>query len=155
MKKLFTLLLLVTATLAVYAQKEVSGVVEDEQGQPIIGASVIAKGTTIGTATDIDGKFKMDVPATVKTLIVTFMGMEKKEVAAGKNLKIVLREDAKLLEEVVVTGYGNVSKGGFTGSVEAVKAEDIEKKNPSDVTKAMAVRWLVFRWLTPLVSRVR
>ncbi len=138
MKKLFTLLLLVTATLAVYAQKEVSGVVEDEQGQPVIGASVIAKGTTIGTATDIDGKFKMDVPATVKTLIVTFMGMEKKEVAAGKNLKIVLREDAKLLEEVVVTGYGNVSKGGFTGSVEAVKAEDIEKKNPSDVTKAMA-----------------
>ena len=64
MKKLFTLLLLVTATLAVYAQKEVSGVVEDEQGQPVIGASVIAKGTTIGTATDIDGQFKMDVPAT-------------------------------------------------------------------------------------------
>ena len=138
MKKLFTLLLLATATLAVFAQKEVSGVVEDEQGEPVIGASVIAKGTTIGTATDIDGKFKMDVPATVKTLVVTFMGMEKKEVAAGKNLKIVLREDAKVLEEVVVTGYGNVSKGSFTGSAQAVKAEDLEKKSPSEVSKAMA-----------------
>lgn len=138
MKKLFTLLLLATATLAVFAQKEVSGIVEDEQGQPIPGASVIAKGTTIGTATDIDGKFKMDVPATVKTLVVTFMGMEKKEVAAGKNLKIVLREDAKVLEEVVVTGYGNVSKGSFTGSAQAVKAEDLEKKSPSEVSKAMA-----------------
>lgn len=79
MKKFFTLLLLTTATLVMYAQqKEVSGVVVDSKGEPIIQASVIAKGTTIGTATDIDGKFKMEVPASVKTLVVTYIGMEKK-----------------------------------------------------------------------------
>ena len=138
MKKILTLLLLTTATLAMYAQKEVSGVVVDSKGEPIIQASVVAKGTTIGTATDIDGKFKMEVPNTVKTLVITYIGMEKKEVAAGKNLKIVLTENTELLQEVVVTGFGNVSKGSYTGSATAVKAEDIEKKNPSELSKSMA-----------------
>ena len=138
MKKIFTLLLLATATLAMYAQKEVSGVVVDANGEPIIQASVIAKGTTIGTATDIDGKFKMEVPNSVKTLVVTYIGMEKKEVAAGKNLKIVLTENAEILQEVVVTGYGNVSKGSYTGSATAVQSEDIEKKSPSELSKSMA-----------------
>ncbi len=139
MKKFFTLLLLTTATLVMYAQqKEVSGVVVDSKGEPIIQASVIAKGTTIGTATDIDGKFKMEVPASVKTLVVTYIGMEKKEVAAGKNLKIVLTENAEVLQEVVVTGFGNVSKGSYTGSATAVQAEDIEKKSPSELSKSMA-----------------
>lgn len=138
MKKIFTLLLLVVATLTMYAQKQVSGVVVDANGEAIIGASIVAKGTTQGTVSDIDGKFDMTVPTTVKTLVVTYVGMQKKEVAAGQNLKIVLEENTELLDEVVVTGYGNVSKGGFTGSVEAVKAEDIEKKNPSDITKSLS-----------------
>ncbi|MBQ2540320.1 MAG: SusC/RagA family TonB-linked outer membrane protein [Paludibacteraceae bacterium] len=139
MKKVFTLLLLVAATLSVYAQtKPVSGVVVDQNGEAVIGASIVAKGTTHGTVSDIDGKFEMNVPTSVKTLVVTFVGMTKKEVPAGQNIKVVLEENAEVLQEVVVSGYGNISKGSYAGSAQAVKAEEIEKKNPSDITKAMA-----------------
>ena len=138
MKKIFTLLFLAALSLGLYAQKQVSGVVVYENGDPVVGATIQAKGTTKGTISDYDGKFEMDVPESVKTLIVQFMGLMTQEVPAGQNLKVVMVDDSKLLEDVVVTGYGNVSKGGFAGSVETVKAEDIEKKNPSDITKALA-----------------
>ena len=138
MKKVFTLLLLVVATLTMYAQKQVSGVVVDTNGDPVIGASIVAKGTTQGTVSDIDGKFEMNVPTTVKTLIVSYLGMSQKEVPAGKNIKVVLEESTEQLEEVMVTGYGTVSKGSYAGSAQAVKAEELEKKNPSEVTKALA-----------------
>ena len=138
MKKIFTLLFLAALSLGLYAQKQVSGVVVYENGEPVIGASVQAKGTTLGTISDYDGKFEMEVPETVKTLVVSYVGMATQEVPAGKNMRITMKENTEVIQEVVVTGYGDVSKGGFTGSVEAVKAEDIEKKNPSDITKALA-----------------
>ena len=136
MKKIFTLLFLAALSISMLAQQQVSGVVVDEKGDPIPGAAIQAKGTTLGTISDYDGKFEMNVPESVKTLVVSFLGMKTTEVNAGKNIKVVLSDDSKVLEDVVVTG--NVSKGGFAGSVETVKAEDIEKKNPSDVTKALA-----------------
>ena len=138
MKKIFTLLFLAALSLGLYAQKQVSGVVVYENGEPVIGASVQAKGTTLGTISDYDGKFEMEVPETVKTLVISYVGMATQEVPAGKNMRITMKENTEVIQEVVVTGYGDVSKGGFTGSVEAVKAEDIEKKNPSDITKALA-----------------
>ena len=138
MKKIFTLLFLAALSLSLYAQKQVSGVVVDEAGDPIAGASVQAKGTTQGTISDYDGKFDFEVSESVKTLVVSFVGMATQEVPAGSNLKVTLRENTEVLQDVVVTGYGNVSKGGYAGSVETVKAEDIEKKNPSDITKALA-----------------
>lgn len=138
MKKIFTLLFLAAMSIGLFAQKQVSGVVVDAKGEPVIGASIQAKGTTQGTISDYDGKFEMEVPESVKTLIISYVGMTTQEVAAGKNLKITMSENSEVIQEVVVTGYGNVSKGGFTGSVETVKAEDIEKKNPSDITKALA-----------------
>jgi TonB-dependent SusC/RagA subfamily outer membrane receptor len=64
--------------------------------------------------------------------------MATQEVAAGQNLKITMQENSEVIQEVVVTGYGNVAKGAYAGSAQAVKAEDIEKKNPSDITKALA-----------------
>ena len=138
MKKIFTLLFLAALSLGLYAQKQVSGVVVYDNGEPVIGASIQAKGTTLGTISDYDGKFEMEVPESVKTLVVSYVGMATQEVPAGKNLKITMQENSEVIQEVVVTGYGNVSKGGFAGSVETVKAEDIEKKNPSDITKALA-----------------
>ena len=138
MKKIFTLLFLAALSVGLYAQQQVSGVVVDEKGEPIIGAAIMAKGTTQGTISDYDGQFEMSVPESVKTLVVSYLGMKTTEVNAGKNLKITLYDDAKELDDLVVTGYGNVSKGGYAGSVETVKAEDIEKKNPSDITKALA-----------------
>ena len=137
MKKIFTLLFLVLS-VSLFAQQQVSGVVVDGNGEPVIGASVQAKGTTQGTISDYDGKFEMNVPESVKTLVISFVGMATQEVAAGKNLKIVMTENTEVIQEIVVTGYGNVAKGAYAGSAQAVKAEDIEKKNPSDVTKALA-----------------
>ena len=138
MKKIFTLLFLAVLSLAVYADQQVSGVVVDANGEPVIGASIQAQGSTQGTISDYDGKFEMSVPESVKTLVVSFVGMATQEVPVGRNLKIVMKENTEVLQDVVVTGYGNVSKGGYAGSVETVKAEDIEKKNPSDITKALA-----------------
>ena len=138
MKKIFTLLFLAALSMGLYAEKQVSGVVVDAKGEPVIGASIQAKGTTQGTISDYDGKFEMDVPESVKTLVVSFVGMATQEVAAGKNIKVVMSENSEVIQEVVVTGYGTVSKGAYAGSAQAVKAEDIEKKNPSDVTKALA-----------------
>jgi len=138
MKKFMTLLFLAVLSLGLFAQKQVSGVVLDAKGEPVIGASIQAKGSTQGTISDYDGKFEMSVPESVKTLVVSFVGMATQEVEAGKNLRVVLQENSEVIQEVVVTGYGTVSKGAYAGSAQAVKAEDIEKKNPSDITKAMA-----------------
>ena len=125
-------------SVGLYADMKVSGVVVYENGEPVIGASVQAQGTTQGTISDYDGKFEMEVPESVKTLVISYVGMKTVEVNAGENLRIVMSDDTKLIQEVVVTGYGTVAKGAYAGSAQAVKAEDIEKKNPSDVTKALA-----------------
>jgi len=138
MKKIFTLLFFVALSLGLYAQKQVSGVVVDVKGEPVIGASIQAQGTTQGTISDYDGKFEMDVPESVKTLVVSFVGMATQEVPAGKNIKVTLQENTEVIDEVVVTGFGTVSKGSYTGSAQAVKAEDIEKKSPSELSKALA-----------------
>ena len=138
MKKIFTLLFLAALSLGLYAEKQVSGVVVYENGEPVIGASIQAKGTTQGTISDYDGKFEMEVPESVKTLVVSYVGMATIEVEAGKNLKITMQENSEVIQEVVVTGYGNVSKGSFAGSAQAVNAENIEKKSPSEISKALA-----------------
>ena len=138
MKKILTLLFLAALSVGLYAEKQVSGVVVDASGEPVIGASIQAKGTTQGTISDDEGKFEMEVSESVKTLVVSFVGMATQEVAAGKNLKITMTENSEVIQEVVVTGYGTVAKGAYAGSAQAVKAEDIEKKNPSDITKALS-----------------
>ncbi len=138
MKKILTLLFLAALSVGLYAEKQVSGVVVDAKGEPVIGASIQAKGTTQGTISDYDGKFEMNVPESVKTLVVSFVGMATQEVPAGKNIRVTLEENSEVIQEVVVTGYGNVSKGSYAGSAQAVKAEDIEKKSPSEISKALA-----------------
>ncbi|MBQ3673269.1 MAG: SusC/RagA family TonB-linked outer membrane protein [Paludibacteraceae bacterium] len=137
MKKILTLLFL-ALSVSIFAEQQVSGVVVDANGEPIIGASIQAKGSTQGTISDYDGKFEMSVPESVKTLVVSFVGMATQEVAVGKNLRITMQENSEVIQEIVVTGYGDVAKGAYAGSAQAVKAEDIEKKNPSDITKALA-----------------
>ena len=138
MKKILALMVLATLGVSLFAQQQVSGVVVDGNGEPVIGASIQAKGSTQGTISDYDGKFEMSVPESVKTLVVSFVGMATQEVEAGQNIKVVLTENTEVIQEVVVTGYGNVSKGSFAGSAVAVNAENIEKKSPTEVTKALA-----------------
>ena len=101
---------------------KVTGIVtSSEDGLPVVGASVLVKGTTVGTVTDIDGNFNIpNVPENAKTLIVSFIGMKSEEIAVAPTLNVVLRPDTELLDEVVVTGYGNFKKSSFTGSASSV-----------------------------------
>lgn len=140
MKKLLTLfaLAMLTITTVMAQNKQISGVVVDEKGEPIIGASVQVKGTTLGTITDFDGAFALSVPADATTLVVSYIGMATQEVAIQENVRVTLSENTEVIQEVVVTGYGNVSKGSFAGSAQAVTAETIEKKAPSEISKALA-----------------
>ena len=111
-----------------YAQTTTaSGVIVDAaNGEPIIGANIIEKGTTNGTITDFDGNFTLSVQ-TGATLEISYMGYKTIEMPASQNMKIQLGEDTELLEEVVVVGYGMVKKNDATGSVTAIKPDDMNK----------------------------
>ncbi len=138
MKKLFTMLCFCMMTLVALADKQVNGVVVDEAGEPVIGASIQVPGTSLGTISDYDGTFSITVPDDAKILTVSFIGKETQEVAVKANVRVVLAENSEMLQEVVATGYGVVSKGAFASATQRVDAETIEKKSPSEATKALA-----------------
>lgn len=132
MKHLFLLLTLLSFSLTALAQQKVTGKVKDSSGEPVIGASVVVKGNnTMGTITDFDGNFMLDVPAK-SVLVISYIGYVTQEVpTAGKNsLEIVLKEDTKTLDEVVVIGYGTQRKGDVVASV---KADNFVKGAVKDV----------------------
>lgn len=118
------LAMLLIIPLGVLAQSiPVKGIVTDSDGEPVIGASVVEKGkTSNGTITDLNGNFSLNVSGKGKKLIVSYIGMTTHEVdaVAGKVLKIVLRDDAQALDEVVVIGYGTSKRGDLTGSIASV-----------------------------------
>ena len=135
MKHLFLLLTLLSFSLTALAQQKVTGKVKDSSGEPVIGASVVVKGNnTMGTITDFDGNFMLDVPAK-SVLVISYIGYVTQEVpTAGKNsLESVLKEDTKTLDEVVVIGYGTQRKGDVTSSVASVKADNFVKGAVKDV----------------------
>lgn len=135
MKHLFLLLTLLSFSLTALARQKVTGKVKDSSGEPVIGASVVVKGNnTMGTITDFDGNFMLDVPAK-SVLVISYIGYVTQEVpTAGKNsLEIVLKEDTKTLDEVVVIGYGTQRKGDVTSSVASVKADNFVKGAVKDV----------------------
>lgn len=105
---------------------KVSGTIVDDTGETVIGASVVAKGTTVGTVTDVDGKFSLNIPSDKKILVISLIGLRTKEVAAGQNLRIVLENDSKLMDEVVVVGYGTTLKKDVTSSISQVRGSDLD-----------------------------
>lgn len=121
--------------------KSITGTVQDPNGEPIIGASVTIKGTTNGTITDIDGKFSLDIPGD-GTLIVSYIGYisQSIKISARSIYDIVLEEDTKILNEVVVVGYGTQKKVTLTGSVAAVKGDDLAKSPAVNMTSSLAGR---------------
>ena len=137
MKKFFTLMALCMLSIVMMAEQQVSGVVVDEKNEPIIGASIQVKGGTQGTITDYDGEFFLTVPDDATVLVVSYVGMQTQEVAVKRSVRVVLHEATEVIQEVVVTGYGNVSKGSYAGSAQAVDAETIEKKSPTEISKAL------------------
>ena len=116
----------VTSVHAVQQQKQtVTGIIKDATGEAIIGASVLEKGTSNGTITDLDGKFTLSVTPNA-TLVISYIGYQTQElpVVAGKVMDIQMKEDAEMLDEVVVVGYGTTKRKNFTGSVSTVKASE-------------------------------
>lgn len=126
---MFLLISLFFALQSVAAQEsaKISGVVKDDTGQPLIGASIVVKGTTNGTITDLDGKYSIESKSRTGVLVVSYIGMDKVEVSfTGSGIKnIQLTSAATALNEVVAIGYGTVKKRDLTGAVTSVKAQDI------------------------------
>ena len=120
---------------------KITGIVKDQYGEPIIGANVVVKGTTVGTITDIDGNYTLDVPSGA-SLQVSYIGyLTQDVVTAGKNnIDINLIEDTQKLEEVVVVGYGTQKKVTVTGSVASVSGEELKASPTTNLTNGMVGR---------------
>ena len=135
--KLSMLWLFLACALSLSAQ--VSGVIVDETGEPIIGASILEKGTTNGTITDFDGNFTLDV-AEGATLEISYVGYATQSLAAAAGMRVVLKEDTEVLEEVVVVGYGVQKKSDLTGSISQVSEKDLQKTPAPSLGSALEGR---------------
>ncbi|WP_289758096.1 TonB-dependent receptor [uncultured Duncaniella sp.] len=139
MKKLFLLLAALITTFAVMAQNQtVNGTVTSaENGEPLIGATVMGVGTKIGTSTDIDGNFTLTLPSTVTKLQVSYVSMKTTDVTIVPGHLNIALENANTLGEVVVTGYGVQRKAAFTGAASVLDGDVIEKKSDVNFVKSL------------------
>lgn len=119
--------------------KKVEGIVKDTSGEPVIGATVMEKGTNNGTITDFDGKFTLQVTEGA-SLEISYIGFKTQQLIAssGQILPITLKEDTEVLDEVVVVGYGIQKKSDLTGSVSNVKSEKLLERPATTVEQALA-----------------
>ena len=125
LRKLFSLAVFLLVSMYAFAQSAVTGTVTDKSGMPLIGVSVVEKGTTNGNVTDIDGKYSVKVEKG-KTLVFSYIGYQTQEVKVESNvINVTMNEDSQLLDEVVVIGYGSMERKDVTSSITTVKAEDL------------------------------
>lgn len=139
-KWMMTSLLMLFLMGAGYAQeKTISGTVTDQDGLPLPGVNIVVEGTTTGTQTDFDGNYSIQAEEG-QVLAFTYIGQKQMEqnVGTSNTVDVQMEQDAQALEEVVVVGYGTSTKQAFAGTAKTVKAEDIELKNYSNVTQALA-----------------
>ena len=128
---------LLLGSMAVQA-RVISGTVKDQTGETIISASVVVKGTTIGTVTDFDGNYTIDVPDDAKVLIFSYIGMKTQELnITGNTMNVVLSENSEVLEEVVVTGYGTTKKRDLVTAVSSVNAEQLKDIPVASASEAL------------------
>lgn len=132
-------MLLMFASTIMYAQTEITGTVVDETGESIIGASVVEKGTTNGTVTDLDGNFTLKVPSGA-ILVISYIGYDTQELPAQDGMKVTMKDNASELAEVVVTGYTTQRKADLTGAISTVSVNDLAKQNENNPIKAMQGR---------------
>ena len=124
---LLTCLFMGIGLVTAQTQKVTGVVISEEDGQPVVGASVLAKGTTVGVITDVDGKFTLSgIPSSAKTLQISYIGMQTAEVAIAPNIRVILKTDSKALDEVVVVAYGTQSARTVTASVSTVRADALK-----------------------------
>lgn len=135
-----SILMVLISTVAFAQTEQVSGTVTDNSGEPIIGATVLVVGQSgNGTVTDIDGNFTLQAKPG-STLSISYIGYKNQEVKAGKGLKIVLEDESKLLNEVVVTGYTTQRKADLTGAISVVSVDELAKQNENNPIKALQGR---------------
>lgn len=134
---------------------EVTGVITDANAQPVVGASIVEKGTTRGTTSSTDGSYTFRVSSPDAVLVYSFFGCKTQEVAVANRTKIdiVLQEDAIALEEVVAIGYGTMKKSDLTGAVASVKSELLDTSPSPRSTMRCAARLPVCRCARTTVSR--
>lgn len=125
--------------LSVMQGKTIKGQILDETGESMIGVSVLVKGTTIGTVTDFDGNYTLEVPSGKNILEISYIGYKTKEITIGNNslINIKMEPDTQALDEVVVIGYGTVKKRDLTGAVASMKNEDVTVAPTSNVMEAL------------------
>lgn len=136
MKNKLSLLLLAGLVSLSLQAEQFSGLVLDANGEPVIGASVVVKGTSNGTVTDFDGLFRLDAPAGA-ILQVSYIGFVNQELAAAQNMKITLLEDNKVLDEVVVVGYGTQKKVNLTGAVATIDEKTVNARPVPSAVQAL------------------
>lgn len=141
LSKIYILILLICCPFIATAQTSavsVNGIITDKTNEPLIGASIVVEGTQTGTVTDLDGKFQLNVPVG-KSILITYTGFiaQKIEVKKATTLTIVLEEDAKLLQDIVVFGYGKMEKKDLTGSIQTINTEELQKSMATNVTEAL------------------
>ena len=113
-------------------------VISEEDGLPVVGASIVVKGTTAGTVTDMDGKFTLtNIPSNAKVLMISFIGLRTQEVEIKPVLSISLKADSEMLDEVMVVAYGTAKKSSFAGSAATMRGDKIQKMQVSNVSKAL------------------
>ncbi len=139
LRKLILSFALILTSTVMYAQKEISGTVVDPAGETVIGATVMEKGTSNGTITDFDGNFTIKVNEGA-TLVFSFIGYKTVEQAAHDGMKVIMKDDALSLNEVVVTGYTTQRKADLTGAVSVVSVSELSKQNENNPIKAMQGR---------------
>ena len=128
-----------TGSIDELQQKQISGTVADESGSPLPGVSVVVKGTTQGTLTDISGRYSLQNVPENSILVFSFIGMATQEVpASGPTVDVTMKEEAVGLDEVIVIGYGTAKRADLTGSVIRVNAEDFQTKPMAQVSDMLA-----------------
>ncbi|MCX6217089.1 carboxypeptidase-like regulatory domain-containing protein, partial [Spirosoma sp.] len=127
---------------AITADRTLTGRVTDEKDEALPGVSVILKGTQRGTVTDADGRYKVEIPTGGATLVFSFVGYVSQEVRVGNqtSVNISLKADSKVLDEIVVIGYGTAKKSDLTGAVTSVKEAQLQERPTSSLNQALSGR---------------
>lgn len=136
-KRIIFLLGLFFVSVMAMAQTKVTGKVTDDQGEPVIGASIKVSGTNTGTVTNTDGEFSLTVPNQNSKLEISYIGMEPQTLRAQSNMRIQLRSLNNELDEVMVVAYGTAKKSAYTGAASQIKSDKIENRQISNISNAL------------------
>ena len=141
-KRAVIMLTLLLGATAICAQQKVTGIVKDALNDPLAGVNVIVRGTTIGAITDINGAYTVNAPGSNSVIEFSYIGFVSQQITVGDQttINVVMEEDSKALEEVVVVGYGTVKKSDLTGAVSSIKSDELQKQPMTSLDQGLQGR---------------